>query len=63
MIGLLPEKNECLCMQLQLLQGSKEVLKIIVGLDAFSNQRLLYLAPFRVYVFLSTTLLKDVKLQ
>ena len=23
--------------------------KIIFGLDAFSNQRLLYLAPFRVY--------------
>ena len=37
--------------------------KIIVGLDSFSNLRLIYLAPFcMILVFVSTTLLKDAKL-
>ena len=37
--------------------------KIIIGLDSFSNQRLIYLAPFCIIlVFVLTTLLKDAEL-
>ena len=45
-------------------QGILRYQKIVIGLDSFSNQSFLYFDPFWIIlVFVSTTLMKDAKLQ